>query len=616
MAQKTVMNFAELKAPVEDAATDSIILGNDVAFSGGIKIPTTKKTLVIDGSGHTVTDNNSSSYADTLYVPAGAGATTVTMQNVVWSGRNYYGVICVYDDSANSGVTIILDNVSYKGPQMIYNRYGVTVVKDCNVSIEKNGASVSPQEFCEGNRLIFEGTVDIVCATTSSAVIWFPFSGSAFTVAKNAKLSITAPDTYMFYTDGAAKPAFSFKQYSSTRFNVKNGLFYAAGTGSHIAASCEISDNALLYARASANNGVPLFKCAGKFSVGNNASLFFMLPTKGTSPLIYFSTAAAFSLNSPKNVVLYSNGGKVFSFATGSASAPDVVSFSAQQINYWNTAKTPLEAAGGFDDAPTIKFAKADGTNVTVTQKTTSSAVLSTESNLVSGDTGYPADGATFDLTKAAVISAGELNLSINKITDLSSDVSGKTDAEASVAYADSLQTAATTAASDGTYTLPLSEKPVVGDTVTVKSNKSFLTKSATATVAGSVSVTFLPDIPFNAFVAPQRSAAVKRINDKWYLQLTDTRPTGGKWSLYVSQKSPLKTPDETIENAVVFSDGESTKTLGVTPLLVASGTTEKAGVINVEWTADTGVLLALDSLTEYRKGDYESELVWNAEFD
>ena len=101
MAQKTVNTFAELKAAVEDTTTDEVILAADITFENGIKIPTTKKTLSIDGNGHTVTDMNSSSYTDALYIPSAAGSTSVTVENGVWSGRNYYGVICVYDDSAS-----------------------------------------------------------------------------------------------------------------------------------------------------------------------------------------------------------------------------------------------------------------------------------------------------------------------------------------------------------------------------------------------------------------------------------------------------------------------------------------------------------------------------------
>ena len=43
MSQKTVMNFAELKAAIEDGETTDILIGADVTFSGGIRVPASKK---------------------------------------------------------------------------------------------------------------------------------------------------------------------------------------------------------------------------------------------------------------------------------------------------------------------------------------------------------------------------------------------------------------------------------------------------------------------------------------------------------------------------------------------------------------------------------------------
>lgn len=538
---------------------------------------------------------------------------TVTVKNAVWSGRNYYGVICVYDDTANANVTIVIDNVTYTGPQMIYNRYGTTIVRDCTVSIEKNGASVSPQEFAEANRIILDGKTTINNTSTSTAVIWFPFANSAFTVSENSTVTITAPNTYMFYTDSAAKPIFNFAQNSDTRISTKGGLFYSAGTGAHIASSCTIAQNATLYAIATSNGSVPLFKCSGKFTIENDASLFLI--TLASSPVLYSSTTSEIAFTSPKNVVLYSNGGKVLSFATGSTSAPNTVNLAAKQINYWTKAKTPFESAGGFDDIPASTFSKSDGQNVNITQTLTSSAVISTTSNLTAQDTGYPISTATFDLTKAAVLSLGKLNVDVDRITDISSAVSGLTDADATVTYADSQQNESGKSAADGAFSMPITKKAVVGDTATIKSNKNFLISSVTAVVTGSVSITRLPDIPFNAFVAPRKTASIRRIDADWHLQLTDTRTNGGKWSLYVYLKSPLTNALEIVENAVVFTD-DSTEILNETPIEIANGTSDKAGIIDITWTFDKGILLDIEAEKAYGKGNYSSTLEWGVDFE
>ena len=213
-----------------------------------------------------------------------------------------------------------------------------------------------------------------------------------------------------------------------------------------------MEDGALLYATATDNNGVPLLKCSGALSVRQGASLFLNLPTRGSSPLLYFSTAANVEFNSPKTVVLYSNGGKVFSFAGGTA----------KQINYWTAAKTPFTSAGGFDDAPLLSFRKADGEAAAITQKTTSSAAVSPSSNLAEGNPGYPVS-ASLDFTQAAVLSQGELDVKVDDVSDLSAFVTGTTAPNAAVEYSDSAQSISDAADGIGAFSLPLTVKPAPG---------------------------------------------------------------------------------------------------------------------------------------------------------
>ena len=149
MALKTVTNFNELKSAIQDTATTEIILANDIFFlSGGIQIRNTKGNITLDGNGFKITDYNSTSYADTINFPNVSGnAITFTVKNTVWNGRNYYGVIGAYDSQNSNNVTIILDTVTYTGPQLIFNRYGITRIKDCTVNIEQNRSPTASQEL-------------------------------------------------------------------------------------------------------------------------------------------------------------------------------------------------------------------------------------------------------------------------------------------------------------------------------------------------------------------------------------------------------------------------------------------------------------------------------------
>lgn len=83
MASKTIKTFAEFKAAVEDGVTDEIILAADITFESGIKIPTTKKTLAINGENHKITDMNFSAASSALYVPTGFGTAAITVKNAV-----------------------------------------------------------------------------------------------------------------------------------------------------------------------------------------------------------------------------------------------------------------------------------------------------------------------------------------------------------------------------------------------------------------------------------------------------------------------------------------------------------------------------------------------------
>ena len=610
MATKTITSFTEFKSAVEDSETNEIILAADITFESGIKIPLTKKTLVINGENHKITDMNSSAASSALYVPTGFGSLTVTVKNTVWSGRNYYGMVCVYDDTANAGVSLIFENVKYNGPQAIYNRYGSTTMDSCDITIEKNGSSASAQEFSETNRLILAGTTSINCLSTSGSVMWFAFANAEITVEADAVINISAPNTYLIYSDTAAKPKLTFQRGSSTVINVKNGLFYASGTGAHIASSCTIEQGASLSVTSSANNGVPLFKCAGDFSLMQGGSLSLVMPQSGSSPLMYFSTAAKVNFESPKNVLLYSNSGKVFSFASGGT-----VSVTAEQVNFWSKSVTPYAAAGGFDDIPTTAIYKANGESVSITQTLTQSAVTATTSNLTEGDGGYPLSATNFDLTRATVFSAGTLPPSVKARDDPTSRINGSTDPNAAIRVTDAEQTLSASSDNAGLFAVQTGRNPTVDEVITVQANKSFLTVKKSVTATGSVSITRLPDIPFNAIGTPRYSAPLDRIEPNFEIELTDTRKNGGKWALYVQVESELQSNGNVIAEALTFTDNEVT-TLGSSPTLIAEGQTDGAQKISLSWEKTKGVLLNISENDVYDGGKYVAKLKWSTEFE
>lgn len=615
MAQKTVTTFAELKSAIEDSTTTEIRLANDIVFSsGGIQIPRNKGNISIDGAGHTITDYNSGAYTDTIYFPPSAGAAvTATIKNAVWNGRNYYGVLCVYDSANNNNVTTVLDNIKYKGPQFVYNRNGITRIKNCTVSIEKNGSVGNSQELCEGNRIIIEGKVSVTSQTSSTSVMWFPYAGSAFTVEEGASFTLQALSTYMWYTDTAAKPVMIFKKNSLTELTVKSGLFYSYGTGAHIASSFTLEKGASFKAVSSAGGGVPIFKCAGAFSMDSGSSFQLISPNSGSSPLMYFANTATLTFQSPKSVLLYDNGANIFSFQSGSSAAPNTLNITAKMINLWTAAKTPYASAGGFDDKPASAFFKSGyASEITATVTASSSAVLGVKTNIVSGDNGYPMNASTFNILNAKVLSMGDIDLAISAVTDISDAVTGTTAPSAAVRAVYPTQTLTGTAAETGSYTLPLPARLAVDTKVTVSANRYFLTKSLSTVVTGSVSVTHLTDLEFYGFAVPYHRSIVKRIDPDWYIEVTDTRKGGGDWYLYASLKLPLQSENRQLDNVLTFYENGIKQILSDTPVLIKHGVSASVpAVTRVSWTEAEGLLLTVLPEYLYASGHYTANISW-----
>lgn len=616
MAQKTVTTFAELKSAIEDSTTTEILLANDIVFSsGGIQIPKTKGNISIDGAGYTITDYNSGSYTDTIYFPPVSGsAVTATMKNAVWNGRNYYGILCVYDSTNNNNVTTVLDNIKYTGPQPVYNRNGITRIKDCTISIEKNGSVGDSQEFCEGNRIIIEGKVSMTSQTTATSVIWFPYAGSAFTVEEGAVFTLQAPSTYMWYTDTPAKPIMTFKKNSSTELTVRGGLFYSYGTDAHIASSFTVESGASFKAVSSASSGVPIFKCAGPFSIATGGSFHLISPNTGSSPLMYFANTATITFQSPKSVLLYDNGTNIFSFQSGSSAAPNTLNITAKMINLWTAAKTPYVSAGGFDDKPNSAFFKSGYTSdITATVTASSSAVTAVTTNIVAGDNGYPMNVSTFNIMNAKVLSMGDITLAISDITDISDTVTGTTEPSAAVRAAYLTQTLTGSASGTGAYSITLPARLGIDTKVTVSANRYFLTKALSTTVLGSVSVTRLTNLRFYSFAVPYHRSIVKRIDPDWYIEVTDTRRGGGDWYLYASISLPLQSGNQQLENALTFYENGVKQILSGTPVLIKHGvSTSTPAVTRVSWVETEGLLLTVLPEYLYASGLYTTDISWD----
>lgn len=609
MAIVNVSNFAELKTAIEDSTSTEILVNGDIVFSGGAKVNIAKSNLVIDFNNFSVTDSNTLSVSDSIYVPSTKNTIEVTVKNAVWSGRNYYGVVGVYDGNTNT--TINIENINYTGPQFVYNKNGITNITECTVKLDKNGSSANPQEFCEANRLNIAGRVEVISYAQSDATIWFTGTGASLTVQAGASFVVNASATYFLYTD--VSPTMLFRHDSSTVITTKSGLFYAAGSSSHIAESFTLEENASFVAYKMNSNSIPMFKCKSNFVLKENSTFRLFSELISSTALVYFGQAANVQINSPKNVVFYNRGGSVFSFQTGSASSPNLISINAEMIRMWNIATSPLSSAGGFSDVPTSEYFKQNyAENLQMSVKTSGSQVLEVENNLSDGDSGYPVTTSSLKILTSNVISIGKIDLTVNQITDQSTSVTGETYPDANLKLEYDGTSELGTASENGSFAFDLNDKLGVDTNVTVSVNDQFLTKTQSYVVEGTVSITNISPINFFNFTENGNQSIIFRQNANWALEVTDTRSSGAEWYLYARILNPLTSGNDTLDNALVFKQNQIVSGLSQTPLLIFTGKWDKDNkVTNVTWENVEGFLLQIDTSKTYNKGDYQTSILW-----
>lgn len=167
-ASALVTTFQELSAAVTSQDVDTVVLGGDIAMTGLIAIPATKKELTIDGQGRFTLEQ----LGTTTLTSAATISPVYTLKNMTIVGRTYYGV--VWCTASTGAPSIVLENVSYTGPQLIYNRYGtVSFVGTNNVLIKSNGSnSNTAEEIGEVHGVAVEGALTVESTSVGSAFFW------------------------------------------------------------------------------------------------------------------------------------------------------------------------------------------------------------------------------------------------------------------------------------------------------------------------------------------------------------------------------------------------------------------------------------------------------------
>ncbi|QYF82224.1 hypothetical protein KY492_25320 [Brevibacterium sp. PAMC21349] len=183
MANEAVVNnYAELKAALEgDNGITTVKFGRNIDVSGTIKIQAKKTNIVIDGNNYTLTQTGRTGNLDSIYYGYAYELQSTTIKNINIIGNNPYGVIAI--GNGLNGVEQTFENVTYSGPQMIYNKGGKATFKGLNT------INITGQEMAEIGDVEFQGDTSIVHDSAYS-VIWTVAKLPNFVVAPNAILDI------------------------------------------------------------------------------------------------------------------------------------------------------------------------------------------------------------------------------------------------------------------------------------------------------------------------------------------------------------------------------------------------------------------------------------------
>lgn len=236
-----VSTSSELKSAIEgNNGYIYFYFDNDIVLEAGIKIPSSKINVTIDGTydgvRHTFTDKKSLSASDTISVSAGVLNVKACNMDVV--GYNYYGLIYVPDSSSYKGVVVEYNNIIYNGPQMAFNPFGLTRFIDCDVTIS-DGELVVGNEVAECNRIEIGGISNIVHNSKSNSAFWFRNSEPSLSILSGAVVHFTSVNRELIY--GTNSLSFSILSNGYFSVTTHNGMAYGSfGTGTtNIAANGE-----------------------------------------------------------------------------------------------------------------------------------------------------------------------------------------------------------------------------------------------------------------------------------------------------------------------------------------------------------------------------------------
>lgn len=619
-----VNNYSELAAAITSNNNyDTIYLNADIEITARINFPPTKTNLTINGTytndqgittRHTLTDMNSASITNSIYIASATSEINVTLCNMDIVGKNYYGIVAVESASSTKSVTLTYENVNYTGPQISYNRQGAVRYIDSNITIQTLSGYASPSnELAEANRVEIGGKTTIHHTSTGSAMFWLTYANSSFKILENANVNITSDSRETFYCDYS--PDITIEKGSNVVINTPRGMFYDTGS-SQLAKSFLIDKNANLKITQSAvKSGVGTIRCSGDFIVSDGASLYIANTLSSSAPLIQMTATATVKFENPKSVVLYNKNGNLIRWTSGTGK----VNINSQIVNYWLSAKD-FPDAGTLSDTPLYIWNKSNQNNVEIDASTSTSSTTAVSTNMTSSDSQTPPSLQTFSLQNVRVLSMGQLSLKVNTISDTDTNITGTTNYSSNLKeeflISSVTKTIEGTSDTSGSFSLTLPELLPVDTSVKITSNDNFKNRTETVSVvyAGALEFKTVPNtLNFKNTIIPTVKTIIPRQEPDWSIVISDSRLASSDWNLYASVKNPFtSTNNHTLKDALVFID-EKNKNFIINDELtkIYSGKAVSSPTdTTVKWSESQGVLLDINP-QNIRDESYSTNITW-----
>lgn len=605
---------AELKNVLENENTYTYIyLGQNITLTSGIMIHRTKTNITIDGTyngiRYTYTDMKSSGSGDTISV-RNKNNQQVTIKNMNIMGNNYYGVVYVPEDNALQDIVITFDAIVYNGPQITFHPTGLSRYLNADITI--TNTYLTAGEVAECNRIEMGGTTTITHTATSNSSFWFrgPKQPS-FTILRNSTVTMTSTYRELFY--GVTNLLFSIMEGATFSLTSKYGMGY----GSYATGNVLIDKQATFTIHQTGLQGAyPTWYCTGAFVMNEGSSLFILnhYPNITTSNYnLYFqTTAASFTLNNPKTIVLYNSKAPVL---YSNASIP--FHFEFIRLNMWKQSK-PFEEAGSLDDLPAFAWYKDQETAIIEGTFTPTSTTISSHTFTTEELKALP-PLTSFILGNCQVISIGTLPLSICSIEENATNISGYTEKNADVQISYLTNQTIVTANQDGFFESNNSSPLPIGTQITfianVKNSFLYQTKVVQIVYMGELTLTEATQT-IQFLMQPFSSTPIlcSRSSDL-QITVTDSRIQSTDWQLYAAINQPLTSENGfVLTDSLVYKNSTNITPLMKTPLLVYQGQKNDGAtkITNVTFAEQEGILLRIANEAIENGERYETTIIWS----